>query len=64
MTIDLAKRVVPARLGARQHAVEAFKAVEVVPKSGGDSLLSPLGLPKANADSAGILVNEFHACSF
>ena len=27
VTIDLAKRVVPARLGARQHAVEPFEAI-------------------------------------
>jgi hypothetical protein len=30
----------------------------------GDSSLSPLGLPKTNAGSAAIFVNEFHACSF
>jgi hypothetical protein len=37
---------------------------DTYPKSGGVSSLSPLWLPKANADSAAILVNEFDACSF
>jgi hypothetical protein len=32
--------------------------------SRGDSSVSPLGFPKAYADSAPILVNEFHAGGF
>jgi hypothetical protein len=37
---------------------------ETYPKAGGISSLSPLWLPKANADSASILVKKFDARSF
>jgi hypothetical protein len=46
-------------------AFQAAKRLQTLhPKSRGGSSLSPLGLPKADADSTAILINELHACSF
>jgi hypothetical protein len=47
-----------------ESALRSAKCLQLLYPHGGDSSPSPLGLPKANAGSAAILVNEFHACSF